>query len=202
VKDQFMLGPSMLVAPVLVDKARSRKVYLPEAGTTWFDYVSGARYDGGKTHTVKADLDQIPIFAPAGAIIPTFETEVDTLDRVTSPGIKDLDDAEAGTLGLQLYASSTGYNEQTLYDGTTVSHFMVPTGSKDLVVQAFDKDLPTCPASGQKKACVELGATRTLTAHLGPTKGFSLVVRCSGENCFTAFVSSPRSRRFKVTLRW
>ena len=40
VDDQFLLGPDLLVAPVLYEGARSRKVYLP-LGTTWTDAWSG-----------------------------------------------------------------------------------------------------------------------------------------------------------------
>lgn len=44
-------------------------VYLP-AGTAWYDYFSGRRYDGGRVVTVPVNIHSIPVFAKAGSIIP------------------------------------------------------------------------------------------------------------------------------------
>jgi alpha-D-xyloside xylohydrolase len=61
VDDEFLLGPDVLVAPVLNLGARSRGVYLP-AGSSWTDTSTGQRYDGGQTITCDAALDRIPAF--------------------------------------------------------------------------------------------------------------------------------------------
>lgn len=66
----FMLGPNLLVASVLEAGARSRAVYLP-AGMDWYDFHNGALYAGGQTVTVAAPLERIPLFVPAGGMIPT-----------------------------------------------------------------------------------------------------------------------------------
>jgi alpha-glucosidase len=65
----FMLGPNLLVAPVLEPEARRRQVYLP-AGMEWRDFHSGAPYAGGTTITLDAPLDRIPLLVPAGGMIP------------------------------------------------------------------------------------------------------------------------------------
>ena len=54
----------------MVQNQRTRRVYLPK-GDRWIDWWSGARYEGGKTITVDAPLDRLPLFARAGASIPT-----------------------------------------------------------------------------------------------------------------------------------
>ncbi len=59
VQDQFMLGDSLLVAPVLTKGDRTRNVVLP---TGRWKYVDGTVYDGGCTVTVPADLDTLPRF--------------------------------------------------------------------------------------------------------------------------------------------
>ena len=59
VQDQFMLGDSLLVAPVLTKGDRTRNVVLP---TGRWKYVDGTVYDGGRTVTVPADLDTLPRF--------------------------------------------------------------------------------------------------------------------------------------------
>lgn len=70
INDQYLFGPSLLVAPVTTFGATSRKVYLP-AGTTWLDYYTGQRLQGGQTIDAAAPLERIPLYVRAGAIIPT-----------------------------------------------------------------------------------------------------------------------------------
>ena len=66
IEDQFMLGPEILVAPVLVQGARQRKVYLP-AGQNWMDAWSGDVYSGGRPIEIPAPLETIPVFLKAGS---------------------------------------------------------------------------------------------------------------------------------------
>jgi alpha-D-xyloside xylohydrolase len=42
VKDEYMFGPSILVAPVTTQGQTQRPVYLP-AGTVWYDWWTGKR---------------------------------------------------------------------------------------------------------------------------------------------------------------
>lgn len=69
VDDQFLFGPDLLVAPVLMEGARYREVYLP-AGTEWTDAWSGEVFDGGQFITVEAPLERIPLFLRANARLP------------------------------------------------------------------------------------------------------------------------------------
>jgi alpha-D-xyloside xylohydrolase len=69
VDDQFMLGPWILVAPVMVAGARERSVYLP-AGATWRDGWTGEPYEAGRRHVVAAPLDRIPVFLRDDAQVP------------------------------------------------------------------------------------------------------------------------------------
>jgi alpha-glucosidase len=68
--DEFMLGESILVAPVLDAGARKRAVYLPAGPAAWYDFHTGARLAAGQTHTVDADLARLPLFVKAGASVP------------------------------------------------------------------------------------------------------------------------------------
>ncbi|MFW6371509.1 MAG: TIM-barrel domain-containing protein [Bacteroidota bacterium] len=69
IADQFMFGKSMMICPVVEEKASSREVYLPE-GTQWFDFWTGEKIEGGQTITVPVSIDKIPIFVKAGTILP------------------------------------------------------------------------------------------------------------------------------------
>ena len=70
IRDEYMLGPAFLVAPVTDQGITSRKVYLP-AGTDWYNYWTNERVKGGQTIDVSAPIDTIPVFVRAGSIIPT-----------------------------------------------------------------------------------------------------------------------------------
>jgi alpha-glucosidase len=66
--DQFLLGPGLLIAPILRQGATARSVYLPNGD--WFDFDTGERLSGGRHVIALAELDRIPIYVRAGAIIP------------------------------------------------------------------------------------------------------------------------------------
>lgn len=69
IADQYLFGPAFLVAPVARFNATSRPVYLP-AGTSWIDFESGRRYEGGQTVEAAAPLQRMPLFVRAGSIVP------------------------------------------------------------------------------------------------------------------------------------
>ncbi|MDR3493257.1 MAG: glycoside hydrolase family 31 protein [Ancalomicrobiaceae bacterium] len=73
VEDQFMLGPDLLVAPVLLEGATSRDVYLPAHPGGWYGFGDGSHYDGGQRVSVAAPLGRLPLFVRAGAIVPLEE---------------------------------------------------------------------------------------------------------------------------------
>ncbi|KWB73598.1 glycoside hydrolase family 31 protein [Burkholderia ubonensis] len=67
--DDMMLGPSLLVAPVVEKGQRERQVYLP-AGTRWVSYWSGEAFDGGRTVTLPAPFEQPVMLLREGAVLP------------------------------------------------------------------------------------------------------------------------------------
>jgi alpha-D-xyloside xylohydrolase len=71
-RDEYMFGPALLVAPVTDQGVQSRKVYLP-AGTDWYNYWTDERLKGGQTIEVSAPIDNIPLFVRSGSILPMGE---------------------------------------------------------------------------------------------------------------------------------
>ena len=67
VADQYMFGPSILVAPMFAGDS-SWKVVLPQG--KWFDFYTGEFAGEGATITVSAPLDQMPLFVKDGGIVP------------------------------------------------------------------------------------------------------------------------------------
>ncbi|PKR77913.1 alpha-glucosidase [Halalkalibacillus sediminis] len=74
--DQFMIGESVLVAPILRPGIKDRLVYLPEG--TWYDYWTDETFEGSRKHIIHAELDQLPIFIKQGAVIPELDATSST----------------------------------------------------------------------------------------------------------------------------
>ena len=68
ISDQFLFGPSLLVAPVLTPDQRRRPLYLPEG--VWYELHSGERFEGPLELFADAPLSRIPVFVRAPAVIP------------------------------------------------------------------------------------------------------------------------------------
>ncbi len=60
-KEQYMYGSDILVAPILYKGAIKREVYLPK-GVTWVDMNTNQEFEGGQRITVDAPIDIIPVF--------------------------------------------------------------------------------------------------------------------------------------------
>ncbi len=68
--DDFLCGPSLLVASVVEPGQRARDVYLPAGPAGWYDFHAGEWFPAGQTITVPAPLDVCPLFVPEGGIVP------------------------------------------------------------------------------------------------------------------------------------
>ena len=72
VKNQYMFGPDLLVCPITApwdeNGISTREVWLPDG--LWTDIFTGEVLGGGH-HQVSRDCKSIPVFARAGAIIPS-----------------------------------------------------------------------------------------------------------------------------------
>jgi alpha-D-xyloside xylohydrolase len=101
IDNEYMFGKSILVCPVTdsmytsrnngntavdLKVAKKQKLYLP-AGTTWFDFWTGEKLNGGQEVEKEAPIDRMPLYVKAGSIIPlgpfqqyTYEKKMDTLE--------------------------------------------------------------------------------------------------------------------------
>ncbi|MCB2179610.1 alpha-glucosidase [bacterium] len=71
VDDAYLLGNSVLVAPVVEQGASSRTVQFPSGG--WYHFWDDAYYDGDTKKVVDAPLTQIPFFIKEGTVLPLEE---------------------------------------------------------------------------------------------------------------------------------
>ena len=100
---QYLLGPSLLVAPVLHPSQRRRNVTLPVGN--WIDFYTNQTYAGNQTVAVPAPLAHTPLLVRAGAFLPMTAYRPST------------DQFRADTLLLRYYPDSQNPESQfTIYE--------------------------------------------------------------------------------------
>ncbi len=93
VADEYLFGPAFLVCPVTepmyyetgsrpLDRPEVWNCYLPK-GALWHHYWTGEVYEGGRTVTVPAPLEDMPLFVKAGSIVPENKEAVQYADQKT-----------------------------------------------------------------------------------------------------------------------
>ena len=115
IDDQYLLGPDLLVAPMFEPRGR-RNVYLPAGG--WYDYWTDQRYDGARWITYEAELETLPLFVRAGAVIPI------------GPELQHANERAWDPLTFDLYAGSDGVTQCDLTDDRRALHFTLTAGGK------------------------------------------------------------------------
>ena len=70
IKDQYMAGEYLLVAPMFKGQ-KERTVVLPKGD--WYDFYTGKYAGNGEKITVTPGLDRIPVYVKDGAILPFME---------------------------------------------------------------------------------------------------------------------------------
>jgi alpha-glucosidase (family GH31 glycosyl hydrolase) len=109
---EYLLGESLLVAPVIEPGAVTRKLYLPPGD--WVNYWTGDHLTGGTDVTVPAPIDQIPILVRSGSIL-SMKPEKETATLHWSDP-----DLLGGPLVWKAYPSKVSNTSTfTLPDGTT-----------------------------------------------------------------------------------
>ncbi len=98
-EDEYLLGESLLIAPVYRPGSRERRIYLP-AGN-WLDYWTGEAYAGNTGFAYPADLERIPVFVKTGAVIPQGPVLSPILDK--TPVVNSLEICGATEATLESY---------------------------------------------------------------------------------------------------
>ncbi len=106
IKDQYLFGRDMMVAPVSEYGALERSVYMPK-GANWYDFNTGALYKGGSTVKVKAPLARMPVMIKAGAIVPM------------GPVMQYVDEKPDAPITLNVYTGANGSFSLYEDDGVT-----------------------------------------------------------------------------------
>ncbi len=113
--NDFMLGTSMLVAPVVEANTTRRQVYFPSSGFVWRCFWTSRAYPAGTKWELSAPLGRPLIFLRPLAIVPLSPTALK--ENATSPSMEDLLPRE---IEIHIW-SGVGRNEYLLYDDDGVS---------------------------------------------------------------------------------
>ena len=110
VQDEFLVGDTLLSAPLYEQGTTSRTVYLPEG--IWFDYWTGQEYGGKGTSEIAAPLEHWPLFIRGNSIVPS------------GPVLQFVDQAPTDPLTFTCYMATDGLANYTLYedDGSTLAY--------------------------------------------------------------------------------
>jgi alpha-glucosidase (family GH31 glycosyl hydrolase) len=92
VRDEYLLGPSILVAPVIEAGATGRSLWLPPG--RWYPWTGGPAQTGGAMMSVDAPAGEIPAFGRAGSVIARYPATIRTLTRSSAavPGPAEVGD--------------------------------------------------------------------------------------------------------------
>ena len=107
VPNQYLFGPDLLVAPVTAPVDRQTRLgtvtaWLPPG--RWVDFFTGRRYEGGRRLVLHRTLEEMPVLARAGAVVPLAPDPM--ADLVT--GTADGTDASPEALVLRVFAGAPG----------------------------------------------------------------------------------------------
>ena len=108
IKDQYMMGQNVLVAPLFADD-EGRSVILPKGN--WYDFYTGKYVGNGEIIQVEKGFEKIPLFVKDGGIVPMI------------PKIRQTKEWKTETpLEIRVYGNAPG--ELVLYDddGTTFNY--------------------------------------------------------------------------------
>jgi alpha-glucosidase len=95
--DQFLLGDSILAAPVFHKGVVRREVWLPRG--SWVDWYTGEVHLGERSITVDAPLGTTPLFVRAGAALFLAEPGLNSEETLRAPIALEVTTPPAGDVG-------------------------------------------------------------------------------------------------------
>lgn len=138
---EFLLGPSVFVAPVVEEGAATRTFEVPPG--VWYAWEDATLAGGGGgAVTVEARLGDIPVFLRAGGIVPMLPDDVRGV--LPAPGRPSVGEVETREIEVRVGSGDSG--ELTLADGTVLTVAPAAPGVTVLEVSRVPEgvDLPRC----------------------------------------------------------
>jgi alpha-glucosidase len=152
-REQYMLGDQLLAAPVVqpADPATGTApvdVWLPPG--TWIDYATLESYAGPRWVRVNADLNRIPMFVKAGAILPM------------APKIMRTRDFDGSNLIVTVFPGADGAFDLYEDDGVTEGYLRGDYEITPLRTHLSDDDTLEIEIGAAQGNCLALPRTRSI----------------------------------------
>jgi alpha-D-xyloside xylohydrolase len=144
--DQYMFGTNLMVCPVYNYKATSREVYFP-VNTNWYNFETGEYITGGKTLSVAAPYERIPLFVREGSILPIGQEIQSTKETQTD-------------LTLKVYTGANG--KFTLYEDEGIN-YNYEQGAYSTIGLSYDETSKTLTIDEVKGEYPNMPKERTFT---------------------------------------
>ncbi len=160
-KNQYFFGSELMVSPITEKNSEKSllgraKVWFPEG--MWIDFFNGAIYHGDCVKEVYRSLDEMPVFAKAGAIVPMQENDANKLGKSENislyvfPGADNEfvlyeDSGDGNGFENEEYATtrfslSWGNNARLLIDVAKGDKRFVPSKRNwNIMLRGFNKDI-------------------------------------------------------------
>jgi alpha-glucosidase len=106
--EEFMFGPSLLVAPKVWPFVDPYSVTLPKGD--WYEYWTGTKVAGGKVISVDPPLDTLPVYVRAGSIL------------TQQPVVQYVGEIPQGPLELRVYPGPQCSGDLYMDDGNTLAY--------------------------------------------------------------------------------
>lgn len=178
-KNQYLFGSKLIVSPITspgfseigMGKAL---VWLPEKQKYYYDFFTGIRYKGGRKVAVFRTIDEMPVFAKAGTIVPLLDKKEAIKNGTSLPQ----------SIELKIFAGDSG--EYKLYEDDAESMLYLQREyfvTKYKVVWA--EDTVQINIKPQNEKANYLPDKRQYTMSIVGVKDkdmFEIDCNCSGEN--------------------
>ncbi len=137
IADQYLWGHDILVAPVYTKGAKERSVYLPPGD--WYDFWTDEEYEGGRVISREVDLETMPVYVRAGAIIPMDPIRQFTDQPTDEPMVVTI---YAGADGDFTLYEDDGKSMEYQQGAYSTTHFHWDNAENQLSIRALETGFP------------------------------------------------------------
>jgi len=189
-RNQYYFGSELLVSPFVSPKDKdtnlaSTTVWLPQG--TWFNYFTGQKIEGNRHITVYGNLSEIPVFAPAGAIIPKDK------QRGWGAGLQN-----PAELEIDVFIGKSNTFDLYEDDGESLS-YQQGTYALTHISQHFGEDIFTLEITTQSDDISLLPAKRSFTINIfGVNDQFTPTVMINSEPIHAQLMFFPEKEMLSI----
>ena len=191
-KDQYMFGDALLVAPIATPVSADsllapKSIWLPEGN--WFELPTGAMLRGPAKVLRAFAIDEIPVYAKAGSIIPMQPKTSNTREKLVDPLILTVIPGDSGHTGVyEDEGNSLGY-QQGKYAWTRARQKNISSEEVSIEISPVEGTYPGI----LRERSYELRLPGTLPPRRATCNGESIGWKYDGDK-LTTIVSIPKTR--------